>query len=302
VHLLITQITANVGGYSVKNDYNTSLGATLLELCISLTLTAVVLSAITLAFKHTAHWFGELKERLTAERTIVESFAHIERAFMAIDSGRSSGLWKIHRGGRFLFANGSEHPISKIKGTSQPRAGSDGLSILEVIPSGMLAVTLDSKQGTTFCPMYATRWGIEGVRSFIKRGIHGDTQHSFGNELRGAVWPKSCGVLTGSPIEGITIKRPEREISGQLILPVVQEYSLFVDRSSHLRLVSHRGGWIRENQPLINGIQVLSISSSISTEGVLMFTVAIKTVSGIEKQWSRVSTLARSEGYNDVLL
>jgi hypothetical protein len=300
--MLVKKIGPELGGYPMNNEQLRARGATLLELCISITLTGVIATASTIAFQRSAHWFRTLKDRLTAERTIIESFARLERAFMAVDSARSNGLWKIHPGGRFSFANGSEHPISRIKGTSQPRPGSDGLSILEVNPSGALVITFDSEKGTAFCPLYSNRWKIDGIRSFIKRSIHGDTQYSYGNELHGAVWPRSCGSLSGSPIQSVTIKRPQREIAGQIILPVVQEYSLFVDRSSHLRLISHRGGWIRENQPLINGIQTLHISSSLSTGGVLMFIVKIRTVSGIEKQWSRVSTLTRSEGYNDLLL
>lgn len=277
-------------------------GATLLELCISLTLTGILLSASTMAFQRTAFWFGELRERLAAERTIIESFALIERALIAIDTSRSNGLWKIHPGGRFLFAHGGEHPISRIKGTSQPRVGSDGLSIIEVRPSGILAITHDSKMGTSFCPLNAEQLRIDGVRSYIKRSIHGDMQYAFGNNLHGAMWPDSCGSLSGSPIQSMTIKSPHIEVSGQLLLPIVQEYSLFVDRSSHLRLISHRGSWIRENQPLVNGVQSLRISSSTSFAGVLLFSITIKTVSGIEKRWSRVSSITRTEGYNDLLL
>ena len=63
-------------------------------------------------------------------------------------------------------------------------------------------------------------------------------------------------------------------------VPIEREYSLFVDRSSHFRIASHSGGRITENQPIVRGVERISLSADPHSHGVMTFMATIQPAVG----------------------
>jgi len=282
---------------AIGNEY----GASLLELCVAVSLSALVLSGATISLRRIVQWYHVLRSRYESEQAILEAYAILERGYSHIESSRRLNTWRIHKGGSISLADGTLHPIMRLQGTSLPRPNSDALSLLEFAPHNAAAIRPSSNSTTSVCNVIANVPRAERVLSLLTVGIHGSEHLAIDGTTQGIIWPASCGELRTFPLKSVFIRPFTPRIAHQIALPIVQEYTVFIDRSSHLRLISHRGTWIRENQPLVDGIREITFTEKYITPDILSFVTSIKAVGGVTRTWQRVITLSRKESIDDTL-
>jgi hypothetical protein len=276
-------------------------GLTLLETCSSLSISILVVTVALGGISRCTKWYQHLRQSLHSEQTFLEVQVIIERALSSLETDRSPHLWRIHKNGEFQFGDNTRHAISKINGTSQPRADSDGLSLLELAPEATATVTTATADEMVICPLMTPTSPLGQIHSFLHISAHGTEQRTTGGSPSGISWPESCGRIKGARLRSIFFASTTPYVTGQRAIPVTQEYSLFVDRSSRLRIVSHRGGWLRENQPLVDGLKSLRLSSATNS-GVTIFTVRATSVHGRNRMWVRPLRIGRREANgNDFL-
>ena len=285
----------------IQTTQFTQAGASLLELCVAISLSAVVLTGATVSMRRVVQWYNLLRNRYESEQAILETYAILERGFSHIETSRRRHTWKIHRGGNITLADGSAHPINRIQGTSAPRQNSDAFSVLEFAPHNVGAIRSMTASSTSFCNYIDNQPRSEKVLSIFTIGIHGSEQLAIESTSQGVTWPSACGELATYPLKSIFIKSLPSRTAHQSVLPIVQEYTLLVDKSSHLRLISHRGTWIRENQPLVDGIREITITSKTVSPDTLVFSTTVKAVGGVSRKWDRPIILARREAIDDTL-
>jgi hypothetical protein len=225
----------------------------------------------------------------------------LTNALDAADTHRFEMGIKISKGGAPSLFDGTPHSINRIRGTGAPRAGSDVLSVLVMASEHASRVTRSVAPGTqvgiTAC------WSRErpeaaDFRSYVATSPAGSFQFT------GTVSPagRDCYELHGSPLRGMFFGWSPSRAGYISVVPVRSEYSIFVDRSSQLRLVSHVGNRIIESQPLIRGIERLQLNAVSAAERVSGVHIAVKATGRPTIEWTHLYTLSRTSLWNEVFM
>jgi hypothetical protein len=111
-----------------------------------------------------------------------------------------------------------------------------------------------------------------------------------------------CRTVTGT-VMGSSIFSSDTTLRGSqhILLPVQREYSLFIDRSSQLRLVSHVGSRIIENQPLLRGVSTLHVTPLPPENNLSRFAITVTPLMNRPYTTFFVSSLTRSPLWNQLL-
>lgn len=282
-----------------RSRYEAQHGASLLELVATL---AVVGLVATLAATHTLHTTRiqrELSREVSATVAVQKTAAAVITALRSLDRHRLPCCVVVQSSDSLTQ---STHPVRGLRGTAAPRPRSDIVSVLEVSPLARLRITSGTLAPTS-PHLSATTCGDSAalpspLRSFLVVGLSGVTQ------ITGTLSQISagCRTVTGTVIErGIFSTETTLRGSQHLLLPVLREYSLFIDRSSQLRLVSHVGGRIIENQPLLRGVSSLHISSLPAEQGLSRYAITVTPLMSRPHTTFFVSSLTRSPLWNQLL-
>lgn len=239
---------------------------------------------------------AQMNGRLAAGKTI----AVVAGALRSLERNRQPFAAQIFSGSTLLLSNGARHPLASLSGTSGPRGDSDILSIIEPDTRLEGKVSSASLSGTsvtaTICGL-TTRIPSGTFKSFLLYTIEGVKQ--VVGEVR--TINTTCVMLTGTSIQGVVSASPSWTSRPLLFAPVDREYSLFVDRNANLRLASHTGSLILENQPLTRGIEKIKVEKHTGADGVTIWKLSVKPSQGGEVSHFIVPALAQRHIWNEVL-
>ncbi len=273
-------------------------GTSLLEMLVTLALGAIVLACTSTGIMAGARLYAALSS--TTEATIArqKTDSALGAALRALDRHRINAGWIVVSGTNL---SGTNHPLTRLKGTSAPRELSDILSVLETAPIHRGRI-VSSHLNDTIVDLRACDFPVppnaSDSKSLLILGMSG-LLHVSANIPREA---QGCIDLQANRLHSIfsTYKPPAS--SFHTLLPIEREYSLFVDRTSQLRLVSHLGGQILENQPIARGISFVRVKHRLDLSGAIYFSVTVKPIGGPASTTTIVVATTRRSLWSEILL
>lgn len=277
-------------------------GFSLLECLVALAITGLItLISAQLVARLTnvfARGLSQLEQRATAIKTaliLTGVVATSERSHIP-------ELLTITSGSSLLLSHGGKHPVAGLSGTSQPRPESDIISAIEVDPRYRARVTSSSFSGTDMvrieaCEL-ASRFATARFRSYLTLGTQGLCQ--FTGEARAS--GIGCVTIDARALSGLIRNTPCPRASLLELLPIEREFSVFVDRTGELRLVSHVGTRIIENQPIARGLRSTIISTFSDSTGAVFHELLVTPTSSRSTRFLLESHLAHRPLFNEILL
>jgi hypothetical protein len=114
--------------------------------------------------------------------------------------------------------------------------------------------------------------------------------------------PSGCLSLSASNVTGlIAAECPTQALLEYL--PIIREFSLYIDTTGEFRLVSHAGLRILENQPIVRGLRSLDVTTIRAGYGSLFFNVSLYATSLRKHTFLIAGGLTTDENnWNEVLL
>ncbi len=274
-------------------NFSSSRGFTLLECLVSCTLSCIILSTTLILTGTITRTTYSLHQRARSERALIITQSHLESALLNLESHRLPVGWRVTHGCQIKLASGSLHPIAKLKTTSAPRSDSDCLSVQMLLPSHLAEIQDVKYQNGTWkilgCRSDKKERNYIEIRSHYAYGIEGLIQIAHG----GSSLNTACYQVEGSKIDSLfTLSNNVRSL--QTVIPVAREFTLYVDKSSHLRYTSHVGSRLLENQPLVDGVRSIAVSEQTTVSNQLIFSFKIRSTGRYSLAWDHIVRLPRS--------
>ena len=253
----------------------------------------------------------------TSSRFAVRSYQHAERhhallrlesmlryAIEGLDSHRLDLAPRIHTAGWIRFTDGSLSPV--MSGSRRPHATSDALSAAWLLSADSLEVRAVSASAISAyaaaCAKYKDSISLAAVRSMVALSVEGLQELKLRSALPNGT--PGCYALNLERSKSMLV--PECSECGlgniHALIPVQEIFTLYHDRQSQLRYLSHSGDEILENQPLVLGPKLRKIELNLSTAYALHF-LAVRTEfeDTLPALASFHNTLAREAHYNLLL-
>ena len=245
-----------------------TMGTSTLDILVALSISSIVLLAISTVILHSLGLNQRLSVTLSREEVSHRFAVECLRLLQRLDTHRLPIPPRIHPRGHLTFTDGSENPISRSIGPTAPSPTSDAITALELAPTEQLTVL----QASTTSPYqyYACRQGQTplpaSVRSYV--GLSADGMF----ELVGSRQASTPGCWTFVLSAQVSMSVPRAPHGSpalvRTLIPVLSHYTLYVNRRNELRYLGHRGGVNDENQPLIADIGELSLHLSTNAAGL----------------------------------
>lgn len=283
-----------------SRNAHTLCGFVLMELLWSLIVLAVTLPGVALYLTNLTRTTKYLSDTHQTSLTTLKTFAVLSSALKAVERNRLECATVVTQGSSPLLPSGGRHPLSSLTGTSAPRPESDILTVIDLAPlyrGRIEAITaLGSSIEARICG--AARRPTSGqFKSYLLYTLAGPAQVVGDATSSGT----GCYSVNGTLISGVVSQATWLAASAHEVAPIDREYSIFIDRSGNLRLASHTGSRILENQPITRGLRSLDITETELSGGIRSFALTITPSTGRSLQGTVVPGLSRRSIWNEVL-
>jgi len=282
---------------SIQASRFSQTGASLIEMLATLAVSGIVISCASLVILTATRLHFELSSILNGAVARQKTIAAVDAALRSLDRHRFDGGVVITSAEDALSGN---HPVSNVSGTSAPRGHSDIVSVVEVSPLER-GVLVSADRGSTTISLTACsffkRPVLSEVRSYLLVDLDG-FQHVTAQLVASGA---DCLRGTAQPLRSIFTAPGYHTGSLHYILPVLREYSLFIDRSGQLRLVSHVGQRVIENQPIVRGLSFLRVVRETHGSGAVLFRITVKPTGAQAQTATHFVSLTRRSSLQEVL-
>lgn len=238
----------------------------------------------------------EINGRLAAAKTI----AVVTAALLSAERNRLAFSAQITSGTSLRLPNGLRHPLATISTSSGPRTESDILTLIDLDNRYRGLVTAATISGTsitaTICGL-SSRIPSGAFKSYLLLTIEGARQ-IVGDAVS---INSTCARLNGASISGVI--SPQSAFTSQplVFVPIDREYSIFVDRAANLRLASHTGASILENQPISRDVDLMTLQEERQPHGIRIFKLNVKPPSLRAVSHFIIPALTQRQVWNEVL-
>ena len=282
-------------------SHHSQQGYTLIEILCSLTIAGLVCLIVTKAIQSMSSTIASSNQLIEHEIAVLKTRTIVTSLLQAHERLRLAPLVTVTPGKNPQTLWGAPHPILRLTGTSRPRDDSDIITTTMVDPRyrGKIVQSIfhDSAVELTICevserpsPQESVKHLLLGTTSICT--VRGELIADSGN----------CYRLVGTPAD--TILSSRRSCSRQAFLeyyPSPSDRSLFVDRSGTVRLLSHTGMNITENQPITRGLRNIVVARRFSSSGHLFYALTIKPSYAVPQQFLLPQRLSSQPLWNLVL-
>jgi hypothetical protein len=274
-------------------------GYSLLECICSLCIVALITSGVAQLVHRATAVLGTTSDNLEERFALTKSALVIKAALAAHERSHLPGLVTITNGSNPLTSSGGAHPVSSLSGNTGPRSASSIVSIIEVAPRHRGRIIKSSFSADSISVDVCG--GVEipapnAFRSHLALGIQGLCQLTGAPErLNGG-----CFTLTGKAVSGLVSKACETN-SLLEYLPVTRELSIYIDRTGELRLISHVGARIIENQPIVRGLRSLQITLIKDPTNALLYRVDLYANAARSHRFIVPGGLTEEKIWNEIL-
>lgn len=276
-------------------------GYSLLEVLLGICITAV-LSLVTSRFvQSSSSVLRAHSERLEERISMTKAALVVSASLTSLERNHTNGLVTITNGSDLTTPIGHRHPLGKLTGTSKPRVDSDILSSIGVDPRYRGRITKSRFNGLNLDLEVCELSDLphkDQFKSYIALGLQGACQIVGTPTSQGP----HCVSLSATMIPGLLNSAPCPSASLHELLPISREISLFVDQTSQLRLTSHIGLYITENQPILRGIRSMLLKELADPSGATTYQVVVKGSSARFLTFLLPGGLTREAIWNEVLL
>jgi hypothetical protein len=238
----------------------------------------------------------EVNGRLAAAKTI----AVVTASLLSLERNRQSFGAQIISGNSLRLPNGLRHPLATISSSSGPRIESDILTAIDLdnrYRGTVTAVTISSTSvEATVCGL-SNRIPSGAFKSYLLLTVEGARQ-VVGEAVATS---STCARLTGSAIPGVVSAQASFPSRPLVFVPIDREYSIFVDRAANLRLASHTGTTILENQPITRDVSFMMINEDLQPKGIRIFKLTVHPSAGHPISHFIIPALTQRGVWNEVL-
>jgi hypothetical protein len=262
-----------------------------------------MLSAVTTRFIQQASTIlQETTSTIESRISLTKAALTVSAQLSALERSHLPGTVAISSGTTIRAPHGGAHPVAGVGASSQPRAESDIISVIEVDPRyrGRIRQSKYSESSieVEVCGSPELPASTQ-FKSHLVVGLAGICQIT-GNPTP---TPSGCFVVSGAVVQGLFHGSPSCPRSSLLeYLPVAREFSVYIDKTGELRLVSHVGTHILENQPMTRGLRSLRVTPFRSTSGATLFAVTISATQARQHTFMLSGALAQHSLWNEILL
>jgi prepilin-type N-terminal cleavage/methylation domain-containing protein len=277
-------------------------GFSLLECLVALAITGLIIVTSAQLVARLTSVFTSRLSQLEQQATATKTALILTGVVATSERSHIPELLTITSGSSLTLPHGGKHPVSELSGTSQPRAESDIISAIEVDPRYRARITSSSFSGTDStrieaCEL-ASRFTTSRFRSYLTLGTQGLCQFTGEVQSTGT----GCVTIDARALSGLIRNTPCPRASLLELLPIEREFSVFVDRTGELRLISHVGMRILENQPMARGLRATTISAFSDSTGAVFYDLLVTPTSSRSTRFLLEAHLARRELFNEMLL
>jgi hypothetical protein len=280
-------------------------GLSLLEIVITLALGGIIILALASTAATTIrshHLFHEVLLARQMESLLDAELAKFTRDY---DSHPLALPPVIHDPGSIRLRDGSLNAVMQSAGEHiRPHANSQSVSFIAPLwHSALRVISSEDPSHSTIhaCARGSTPISLSGVDTVIALGIDGMWQAA----LRGisSTGVSGCYQLTLAPTHGIFLPRLPQEALPlvRLIIPIGEEYTLYLSQAGELRYLGHAGERNIENQPIVSKLSsFIATASPAPLPGV----AAITLEAGVKNRTVRRSGVSHFEksSYVDLLV
>jgi len=275
-------------------------GEILLEIVWSMGITSLVISALVVLVTNVSHTVGRISRAHEGVLAATKVLAATSVALKVRERNRLPFASTITKPPLFASTSGTKHPLSNLDGPTAPRSASDILSVVDLAQRYRGDVKEPVMSGTTISAKvcgFARVPPSPDFKSFLLYSV--ETAY----QVIGSLTPlsRSCAEIRGSLIQGLVTHETEFRSPPLVFIPVEREYSLFVDTTATFRIASHIGSRVIENQPIVTGIEHMTLRESRATDNITFFNLRVKPLFGREISALIVPGLSQRTLWGEVL-
>ena len=283
-----------------------SAGLGLLEFVVSMLIAAPLLTLFLLTLANSSRAVFQI----TAQEAGIYNYAKVRALLQNLTDDYSAHTLliepRIHDQGVITFSDGAANSIHQAALKMQPAQSSDAVSALALDLRGSLRIFRAEKSGNTFryfaCLSLKDSGTIESPASFLALTVDGLLElHGELQSIRGRSGCFALTLRTG-PSMTIPINKSLRPEFSRLLVPISKNYTLYVSRQGELRFLSHRGGENIENQPLLTGIEQLTLSlRKPAVRGIFALSGQLEAPPKVKRSFSFPCLIGRDDFLNLLL-
>lgn len=275
-------------------------GYSLLECICSLGIISLLTASIVHLTHSSASILSNLSDTLEQRFVMVKTGLVLSASLAALERTHLPGIVTLTDGKNPTTSSGGLHPVRNLRGNTQPRAYSSILSTISVDPRYSGRILKSSFTADTVLIEVCGSPEIPGrntFRSHLTIGVSGACQ-LVGTPQRTS---DGCFTLSGSPVRGLVSDScPKHSLLEYL--PIISEQSVYVDRTGELRLISHVGARIIENQPIARGLRAIQIHAVHTMHKATIYYFDIFTRTTRSHRFFSAAGLTRETIWNEILL
>jgi hypothetical protein len=284
-----------------RHPVTTMRGFSLLDCICSLGVTSILALVVVRATQTTATVTSLHIKQISAKVAATKAALVASAALASLERSHLAGLVQISEGTNPLTSFGSPHPVSGVTSTSRPRSDSAIITSVELDPryqGRVLHSTFSGESLSLEACQLPQRPSKDQFRSYLAIGLQGACQ------VTGTLqnFSESCVSFSGSVVTGLFTAGTCQPGALLEFVPITREYSLFIDRTGILRLVSHVGMRILENQPIGQGFRSLAVREWNDPTGAQVYQLSVTPSGSRPLTFFLPGALTRSLLWNEVLL
>jgi len=280
----------------------TTRGYSLLECIVSVGIIGMVSALAVRSTQHASSILGEFTQTLEEHSSSTKAALISSALLGASERSHLEGLIQISDGSALTLPHGGPHPVQGVGATSRPRQSSHIISAIEVEPRSRGRISLSQFDSSEIAIEVCDSASIptrDAIKSHLLLGVAGYCQ-VVGTIESGT---SGCFSLRGTPIRGLLLADTRcATASLHEYLAITREASLYIDTTGELRLVSHIGMRITENQPITRGLRSLGATTIRPAPGAAFFEVTFRVRANRSSKFLFPATLSQELIWNEILL
>jgi hypothetical protein len=284
------------------NSVHRISGMAVISLLVGLGLAAMVMVTLLAGMRLAGALHKKIDAGLTDRRSLLEIQTLLDRAGLYLDGHRFKLLPKVQPLGMVLFSDGSPNPVMSHPLFS-PNPSSDAMTLMHLSLTEAWRVTdcrvTDQNEAFEACLAYAAQCSLEDVRSFL--GVSVDGFYELVGKVSGSDSCRSF-VLRAARSMSLPFTNAAPSCSIRLIVPILEHFTLYQDKTLELRYLAHAGDENLENQPLMHGVKTIQFAvTPLLHDSLYSVSASILLASGKEEKLYATPQLGRLPALNLLL-
>lgn len=237
--------------------------------------------------------YGELYTALTSARAL-------GKVMSDLDSHRLNILPRVHGGAKITFSDGTPNSVMSGPAARRPKVTSAAITGLRLNSSAVFDLKFceirENYLISKACLRFPTDWEPAEAKGYL--GLNADEMFELQGEVRGQ---GSCRDFVLEPTKSMALLPLSAPLACPVLqlVPIEEEYTLYIDQLGNLRYLGHAGEKNLENQPVTSGLSNLTLQTlPLPEASVLTLSAELEFPSGRKKTLPFIHHLGRINHFN----